>query len=42
METFVDLEGAIDVGIVDEPFPSDSRSRFLSPIISIESFTEVL
>ena len=28
-ESLVDLEGAVDVGVVDEPLPADSRARFL-------------
>jgi len=28
-ETFVDLEGPVEVWVVDETLPSDSRTRFL-------------
>jgi hypothetical protein len=28
-KTFVDLEGAIDVWVVDEAFPANSSPRFL-------------
>ena len=29
-QTFVDLEGAVDIGVVNEAFPADRRPRFLS------------
>ena len=33
-ETLVDAEGAVDVGIVDEALPADSRARFLDETVS--------
>ena len=32
-ETLVDLEGAVDVGVVDKSFPSNGRAGFLHDVI---------
>lgn len=36
-QTLVDLEGAVDVGVVDQTFPADSRTGFLDNTFSLAS-----
>jgi hypothetical protein len=33
-QTLVDLEGTIDIGVINKTFPSDGGARFLSEIVS--------
>ena len=39
-QALVDLERAVDVGIVDEAFPADGRARFLRNVSALKSESE--